>query len=524
MRQPRLRLIALWVMWLSTIGPRARSAPDEPPRTQSMITSTRQNAFTIPFRIEPPRTPGEAPVEVQLHMSANQGQAWELASRVKPEKAGFLFRAPHDGEYWYSIRTVDQQGIARPDGPLQPQLKVIVDTIAPRLDLSVKRGEAGEIVAHWQAVDPNLKPGSFKLEYQSNSTGPWERVAVGASPSAMRHTQTGEATWWPRDTSGSILVRAEIADTAGNPAVSQATVKLSDVSNDAVARGAGRDAAGIERTGPQDSTRWQPDPSPWGPSNRSSDPDNRDGGDNGRSGGQRVPAQSVAQSFRARGAGQSGDFSGPPGSERPRMVNSRSFELEYEIESVGPSGIGKVELWGTRDGGRTWSIFGVDTDNRSPLPISVDGEGVYGFRIVVSSGSGFGGHPPAEGDTPEIWIGVDLTRPAGRITGADVSPDGSELTIRWEASDEVPDPRPISLAFSSGAHGPWTPIASGLENTGSYHWRLDNRVPDRIYLRIEIRDEAGNVGTYETADPVSLDRHRPEGHIRGVRSVAPSKS
>ena len=44
-------------------------------------------------------------------------------------------------------------------------------------------------------------------------------------------------------------------------------------------------------------------------------------------------------------------------------------------------------------------------------------------------------------------------------------------------------------------------------------------MPERIYLRLEIRDEAGNLGAYETSDPVSLDRHRPEGHIRGVRPV-----
>ncbi len=520
MRQPRLRHMALFFVWLSTIGPLASAAPDERPQNKSMITSTRQNAFTIPFRIEPPQTPSETPVEVQLHVSVNQGQTWELASRVKPEKAGFVFRAPHDGEYWYSIRTVDRQGIVRPDSPIEPQLKVVVDTIAPRLDLSVKRGEAGEIVARWQAVDPNLKQGSFKLEYQPNSTGLWERVAVDAAPSAIRHTQTGEATWWPRDNTGSVLVRAEITDLAGNPAVSQVTLKLGDLPSDALTRGAGREGPRMERSGPQDSTPWRPDQSTAGPLTRSGSPDNpRGAGDSGRALGQRVPAQPVGQSFRDRGNGRNLNFSSLPAGERVRMVNSRAFELEYEIESVGPSGIGKVELWGTRDGGKTWSIFGVDTDNRSPLGVSVDGEGVYGFRMVVQSGSGIGGRPPAEGDLPEIWIGVDLTKPVGRITGAEVSPDGSELAIRWEASDEVPDPRPISLAFSAGAHGPWTPIASGLENTGSYRWRLDNRVPDRIYLRIEIRDEAGNLGVYETAEPVSLDRHRPEGHIRGVRSV-----
>jgi len=208
-----------------------------------------------------------------------------------------------------------------------------------------------------------------------------------------------------------------------------------------------------------------------------------------------------------------------PAAVRPRMVGSRSFELEYEIESVGPSGVGRVELWGTRDGGRTWSDYAVDSDNRSPIPATVDAEGIYGFRILVQSGSGFGGRPPAEGDMPDIWIGVDTTRPSCRITGTEVSPDATELVVSWEAADDVLDPRPVTLLFATDPSGPWTPVASGLENTGSYRWRLDSRVPERILLRLEVRDEAGNVGVFDTPDTVALDRHRPEGRIRGVRPI-----
>ena len=107
----------------------------------------------------------------------------------------------------------------------------------------------------------------------------------------------------------------------------------------------------------------------------------------------------------------------------------------------------------------------------------------------------------------------------GRITSADIDAESSELVIRWEADDDLPDPRPISLSFSGNTQGSWTPIAAGLENTGGYRWRLESRVPDKIFLRLEVRDEAGNVGTFDTAEPISLDRHRPEGRIRGVRPL-----
>ena len=503
---------------------RYSNAAQTPPAP--IVTATRQNAFTIPFRVDPPQTPEQRPVEVQLHVSTDRGANWALSSRVRPDKESFVFRAPHDGEYWYSIRTVDAQGITRPDGPLEPQLKVTVDTVAPRLDVTVARGPAGEIVARWQAVDPNLKQGSFKLEYQSTSTGPWEPVAVESPANAMRHTLSGEATWWPTGGSGTILVRAEVSDQAGNPAVTQAVVKPSGAPPAAVTA-ATPDPEGWHANDPPaepgEQTRWPPDrntvDTPAGTANRTSPTTNYSASaPAGFPQESRTAARQVSQNRTARPGSQL-DFSLLPAAVRPRMVASSDFELEYEIESVGPSGVGKVELWGTRDGGRTWSDYAVDTDNRSPVAVHVDGEGIYGFRMLVQSGSGYGGRPPTEGDLPDIWIGVDLTKPACRITSTEVSPDASELVIGWEASDEVLAARPMTLLFAESTNGPWTPIASGLENSGSYHWRLDSRVPDRIVLRLEARDEAGNVGTYDTPNAVGLDRHRPEGHIRGVRPI-----
>jgi hypothetical protein len=537
--------------------------PSSPLPTEPLRSATRQNAFTIPFEINPPASPAEKPVEAILNSSTDQGATWSIASRVKPEKASFVFRAPHDGEYWFNIRTLDAQGVTRPSGPIQPMLIVTVDTVAPRLDLSVVRGPAGEIVARWQAVDPNLNLNSFKLEYQVSSAGPWEKVAVDSPPSAMQHTHSGEATWWPTGATGPVLVRAEISDASGNPAVTQAVAKASTMSGAptlakqpqptlATPPGARTESADGWRANASasDRTTWQPDrmaPDPLVaprsgsasvPANTAAQPSNLppDAYSGPAPAGfpagfpdapppaaaNRTTAQPISQSRPAvspsRGS-SSLDFSVLPAAVRPRMVASPAFELEYEIESVGPSGVGKIELWGTRDGGHTWSDYAVDADKRSPMAVNVDGEGIYGFRILVQSGTGFGGHPPVEGDLPDVWIGVDLTKPTCRITGTEVSPDGTQLLIYWEAADDAIDPRPVTLLFSESANGPWTPIASGLENTGSYQWSLDSRVPARVFLRIEVRDEAGNIGSQVQAEAISLDRNRPQGKIRGVRAI-----
>ena len=79
--------------------------------------------------------------------------------------------------------------------------------------------------------------------------------------------------------------------------------------------------------------------------------------------------------------------------------------------------------------------------------------------------------------------------------------------------------RPISLLFRQDPKGPWITIASGLENTGRYAWPIDSRTPSQIYLRLEVRDEAGNVGVHELAEPVAIDQSRPTARIRDVRPL-----
>jgi hypothetical protein len=212
--------------------------------------------------------------------------------------------------------------------------------------------------------------------------------------------------------------------------------------------------------------------------------------------------------------------------DEPRMVNSRTFELEYDVDSVGPSGIGRVELWGTRDGGRTWRSFVADDGNRGSLRVTVDEEGMYGFCIVAANGAGVGGKPPAAGQKPEMILGVDLTKPVAQILSAQqgVDVEFGKVVIAWQADDQYLADRPVTLSYSANRSGPWTQIATGLENTGRYVWLIDSRIPPRVYLRLEVRDLAGNVGVHETGETVAVDASCPTVHIRGVRPVEPTTS
>jgi hypothetical protein len=203
-------------------------------------------------------------------------------------------------------------------------------------------------------------------------------------------------------------------------------------------------------------------------------------------------------------------------------VNSLTVDIDYDIQSIGPWGVGKVELWATKDGGQSWISLGTDADNRSPLRATLPGVGVYGFRIVVEGINSAPAGPPRTGDQPELTLGVDLDPPKTRIVNAELGQGdlADLLTVRWSAEDEHLADRPIGLYFSDRVDGPWSRIAENLSNTGEFRWRLSRQPPQQLFLRLEARDIAGNVATYQSPTPIELILPQPTGRLRGVRPAA----
>src|SRR5262249_38731269 len=207
-----------------------------------------------------------------------------------------------------------------------------------------------------------------------------------------------------------------------------------------------------------------------------------------------------------------------------QIVNNTHVVLEYQIEQMGASGIGKVEIWLTLDQGRTWQKHSEDADRKSPAEIDLPGEGLYGVSLVVSNGRGFGGTPPSAGDNPDWWIEVDQTRPLAEITH--VRPgaidEAGALHIAWNARDKNLGMSPVDLSHAAKKDGPGTPIAKGLRNDGHYRWTVPGDLGAHAYIRMVVTDQAGNVAQCETSQPVPLDDlSRPRGRVVGVTTAAP---
>lgn len=480
-------------------APEAKAAA--PPTGLPDLIVTGRTTFAIPFSVPPATAVQSTPVEVILLVSRDLGANWQIHGQVPTEKGHFLFQADTDGEYWFRIQSRDAAGNRWPRWSGPPELRVRVDTIAPKIRVSAWRGDSGEVTARWRIDDANFQPKSVAVAYRSGDDTQWQDVAVGIQHQSKSETAyLGEVTWWPHQDARPLEVRVEAADKASNRSAATATVATAEVgappdrlTDASVPRGA------LPKEREPDVDYGQPWPAQPHPPLAN----------------QYVPEQIPKED------GQTPFL--PPLREQLRPVNSRLFELEFDVDSADRSAITHVELWGTRDGGRTWQSISLHKGGGSPILAKAGEEGVYGFRIVVHSRTG-SSRTPQPGDSPDIWIRVDLTRPVARIVSAEegTGPEADHLVITWTAEDEELAAEPIHLAHSTRPGGPWTTIAKRLPNTGRYAWPLPAGDPGPIYLRLEVRDAAGNVGEFETSQPVTLSRAPPKVHIREVRPLGDS--
>jgi hypothetical protein len=175
------------------------------------LVRTKQQVFSIPFRLAPPQSADQAPQRVLLNVSKDLGGTWEPAGEAAPGAGSIAYRAGADGEYWFRLRSIDGKGRTR--GGEGPDVRVLVDAAGPRLAGRVWKGADGEIVCRYAAADDSLKLESLKVEYRGAGDNGWKAVAAQAvlareSPAHL----VGEEIWWAGEKVTTLTVRVAISD------------------------------------------------------------------------------------------------------------------------------------------------------------------------------------------------------------------------------------------------------------------------------------------------------------------------
>jgi hypothetical protein len=205
------------------------------------------------------------------------------------------------------------------------------------------------------------------------------------------------------------------------------------------------------------------------------------------------------------------------------IVSKRQVKLDFEVAKYGPSGVGSVDVYVTHDDGRTWSpepmkldpsavTLPMDTNATGPLKGSValqlDKEGVpHGFYLIVKSRAGLGKAPPRPGDLPHLRVELDTTAPFAELYKPE--PDSARptmLRLTWKAEDRRLAASPITIEWAPRKEGPWQFIGRPeLPNTGEFLWEVTRDVPPSVFLRLTVRDAAGNSAVAQTPDTILVD-------------------
>ncbi len=480
---------------------------------------TNKQRFRIPFKFDAEALASMKAQELQLLVSRNRGGTWEMAQSIPARAGKFEFQAPADGEFWFVVKTIDGQGRAHPPGPqYDPGLMVVVDTQPPRFELKLESSTAGKVQLGWQANDPNLDPASLRLEYMQPGSVDWQAVSV--IPRNVGQTS------WTCPQAGLVSVRGSISDLASNTTTADSRLQVAGggeavpkpqipdlrqpIATNPIPAFAGNESPSVPEIQP---AIPMPRPVQTIPPGKfiTTSPAQQPEITQDRWPAATTPAPAYNSSVNGIAT------------SRQRVVSTRQFQLGYKVDDVGPSGVGSVEMFITQDNGRKWFRYGEDADRTSPFDVKVNQDGEYGFSIRVRSGAGLSNDPPSPGELPSISVVVDQTPPTLELISAQQG-QGAELNqilIRWRTQDVHPADKPIALYYSANPNGPWEPISTWRQDTGSFAWGVGPGVPAQIFIRVMARDAAGNVAKVDTTQPLLVDLTRPTARIVDVEVMTP---
>ena len=245
------------------------------------------------------------------------------------------------------------------------------------------------------------------------------------------------------------------------------------------------------------------------------------------------PVLASSSGYPSPGGSFGGSLSRMGGGGKPvQVVNRRQVRLEYEVTKTGSSGVGSVEVYATLDDGLNWSLVATEPVTIPPteaagvgsqrfgvmLPLTQEGV-VHGFTLVVKSKAGLGRPAPQRGEAPQIRVELDASHPDASLLNVVADPNRREaLVINFKASDRNLAQQPIQLEWAERRDGPWNPVTEGeIANTGKYLWLVPPQVPPSVFMRLTVKDKAGNVAIAQTPEPVLVDLHVPEFNVLGIQ-------
>lgn len=455
------------------------------------IHYTRSQTFNLPVVMDDADRASLS--EVRLYVkTANSG--WVLQERGPATLKHFACKVTQDGEYWYTLALVDRQGQQSPADVniVPPSQRVVVDTATPTIQVQSWNAE-GDFCVRCSVSDANPDHATLKAVCRTES-GDLPLEIVPNQPGVFR-VRGAELMKHP------VVVTAK--DLAGN--VGTKEVNLRELIGTTLTQP--KTPGTIAQTGADRVNPPLPPP-------RVSD--------------SLPPVETKSLTFPVPpplGTVETRPVQEPltkpidppaAGSAQHQLINTTQASIDFRIDQVGPSGVGKVEIYMTPDKGQTWHSLREAVDKRSPVEVKLPGDGVYGIRVAVSNGNGFGGRAPVKGDQPHCTIEVDTTAPFIQLRSAELLPSAGMVELRWNATDKNLSAEPVTIYYRTRTDGPWQVLAKNVKNEGVHRWAFPRDAGGQFFFKVEIVDQAGNMAQSASSQPTVIDMTEPRVSVIGV--------
>lgn len=436
--------------------------------------------FDIPIHTDQLAKLAKQPTHLQLYYAVSRGpfqKAQKLPlgglQDIAGGKKGFEFEAPRDGDYEFAVQFIYSDSVAPKETELSPELRTIIDTVPPRVQLAAL-GNSVE----WIATDDNLDPQGITLECKWPTDAKW-------TPIRDKAFRASDSYAWKMPPGKVLEVRVIAKDRAGHEGVSPVVRVPGDP---ATAVGLPKGAGG---------PGWVGGPG-IGPAAGAALPQPRI---------DYVNALEFDVDYTVQRMGRSG------------VQAAHLFVLKeqgnWELVKRHP-----VKLMPDEKGPHSLS-----------LPYKAMTEGTYGFFIIPESGAGKRADDPKRDDPPQVLVVVDTTKPYVKITGVQVKPGGVRgplVEFTWEAADANLMPQPVSLEWSlDKSAAKWNEIKYRLDNnltrtTGRYAWEVPDEKVWKFWVRARAVDKAANIGEHVWQQEVIVDLEKPQATIDRVRGGTPA--
>lgn len=494
---------------------------------------THERKFQIPIGIKDPKRRADIK-EVLLFLATPDGKSWQPVGRAPIENAGFPFQAEGDGSYIFKMGVVSAVTGKQEDGE---SACIVVDTVKPVIEIQSAERQGDNLVVRWNVVERNPNWATLKMEYL-----PADAAGAGWTAVSVPAPESGQTTF--RVEGPVSAVRLSMADLAKNES---GWVEQTVRGGGGVAAAGGTTGGALPPLGGDGGRTPGPLPPVTTDSGWSPQPPRGAVPTVLKTGADSTETASGGTPARPAIVGGTDTAAPPPRAPRGalppvKMVKKRQVTIDYEVSNYGPSGVKSVELYVTRDDGRSWVRCDGEDNINVPLPseprgapgsfkrsltVDLQADGLYGFYMVSKSGAGRGKPPPQSGiDVPQIRIEVDTVAPKAVLFEPKPHPGRRDsLVVCWSASDKNLGPTPVTLQWAERPDGEWHAIGGGeLANggdmagqvvegvtiTGSTVWQVPSGVPAQVYLRLMVRDLAGNESVAQPEQPVLVDLNEPE--------------